>query len=83
MVRGDQRLLAATLAPRAERLTARPRTTALGDPAMTHRVTAGIYAQAARLRRRAPFYATRRASPNGRCGGGTARSGQGRRGAKP
>lgn len=66
VVRGDERLLAATLSLRRRALDRR----ALGSlvwayPALTHRVSAGIYAQAARLRRKgAPFY-----RHPGRCSG--------------
>jgi DUF1365 family protein len=58
VLRGDERLLGATLSLRRRALD-RP---ALGrllwaNPALTHRVSAGIYAQAARLRLRgAPFH---------------------------
>jgi DUF1365 family protein len=58
VLRGDQRLFAATLSLRRRPLDR----AALGRllwkyPAMTHRVTAGIYAQAARLRLKgAPFF---------------------------
>ena len=59
VMRGDERLLGATLSLRRRALDRR----ALGRllwayPALTHRVSAGIYAQAARLRLRgAPFHA--------------------------
>lgn len=58
VVRGDERLLGATLSLQRRALDRR----ALGrllwaNPALTHRVSAGIYAQAARLRLRgAPFH---------------------------
>jgi len=58
VVRGDERLLGATLSLRRRTLDRR----ALGRllwayPGLTHRVSAGIYAQAARLRvRGAPFH---------------------------
>ena len=58
LLHGDQRLFAATLSLRRRALDR----TALGRllwsyPAMTHRITAGIYAQAARLRLKdAPFF---------------------------
>ena len=58
VMRGDERLLGATLSLRRRTLDRRALRRLLWTyPALTHRVSTGIYAQAARLRlRRAPFH---------------------------
>jgi DUF1365 family protein len=58
VVRGDERLLGATLSLRRRALDRRSLGRLLwANPVVTHRVSAGIYAQAARLHRRgAPFH---------------------------
>jgi hypothetical protein len=59
VLRGDERLLAVTLSLRRRALDRRALARLLWEhPGPTHRVSAGIYSQAVRLRLRgAPFYA--------------------------
>jgi DUF1365 family protein len=59
VMRGDERLLGATLSLHRRALDRRGLgRLLLANPALTHRVSMGIYAQAARLRLRgAPFHA--------------------------
>jgi hypothetical protein len=73
VLRGDERLLSAVLSLRRQILDRQALARLLwAYPAMAHRVSAGIYAQAARLRLKgAPFYAhPARSAPAGQTGPG-------------